>query len=113
LYALDVLETLLHCGYNLLTRGICDQADRILELIVDGVKFPRKEVFERSAAVAGIVLSIIAKESALPDLLVANCKEFRDKLESRLTSKIMQVDGLEAVTACLRAISEHSPAFIT
>ena len=112
-----VQHLLLHCKYPVLeavrSGSCCGSA--ILVAVVDGIKFPRKEVMESSCELAGVILSAIAEAQNQNRVaaLVAECEKFQEKVQAAIEQRLPQKAGLDAVATCLRAVTSRYPAFLS
>ena len=88
--------------------------ENILNAVLQCVKFPRKEIAEKSSCVLGLILRQIRirendnKRSKLP----LYCLGLSDILSSKLESKFVQKDGIDSIASCVCAISLPYPQFL-
>ena len=78
--------------------------------MLECLKFPRKEVFDKAATVCGLILASIQK---LKTNLVDITQNFSVTLESILMSKLLKDDGESAVASCLKSITRYHPDFLS
>ena len=88
--------------------------ENILNAVLQCVKFPRKEIAEKSSCVLGLILRQIRirendkKRSKLP----LYCLGLSDVLSNKLESKFVQKDGIDSIASCVCAISIPYPQFL-
>ena len=88
--------------------------ENILNTVLQCVKFPRKEIAEKSSCVLGLILRQIEirendkKRSKLP----LYCLGLSDVLSNKLESKFVQKDGIDSIASCVCAISLPYPQFL-
>lgn len=93
-------------------------AKEILIHVCNGCKFPRKEVYEQSAAVCGAILQHIIdidkRNARAHSRLIVETSKFSKDVEQKLNSIYGSVkNGCDVVATCLRAISRFCPTFLT
>jgi hypothetical protein len=129
LCGLQILLCLLKANYPLFEdRGTIEEkscAQEILRQTCNGCKFPRKEVYEQSAAVCGAILQSITLANAnnstnqrdarsRPTSLLSETSKYAKDVEMKLNSIYSSVkNGCDVVATCLRSISRYCPSFLT
>ena len=125
--SLNKIQTLLEAEYPILNMADASYTldpelnfeeepslENILNAVLQCVKFPRKEIAEKSSCVLGLILRQIRirendkKRSRLP----LYCLGLSDVLSNKLESKFVQKDGIDSIASCVCAISLPYPQFL-
>jgi hypothetical protein len=88
--------------------------ENVLNAVLLCVKFPRKEIAEKSSCVLGLMLRQIRareKDQNKPKL-PSYCLQLSEVLSSKLESKFIQKDGIDSIASCVCAISSPYPQFL-
>ena len=88
--------------------------ENVLNAVLQCVKFPRKEIAEKSSCVLGLILRQIRvreKDKNKPKL-PSYCLQLSEVLSSKLESKFIQKDGIDSIASCVCAISSPYPQFL-
>ena len=88
--------------------------ENVLNAVLHCVKFPRKEIAEKSSCVLGLMLRQIRvreKDKNKPKL-PSYCLQLSEVLSSKLESKFIQKDGIDSIASCVCAISSPYPPFL-
>lgn len=87
---------------------------KLLAAVLDGIKFPRKEVMELSCQAAGKLLHIIFTFKAINKLqfLHRDCEKYYENIYSNIESKLPLKDGLDQIIACLKNVTLFYSSFV-
>jgi hypothetical protein len=129
LCGLQILLCLLKVNYPLFEERLGGSIEEtncardILTHVCNGCKFPRKEVYEKSAAVCGAILQHLhdinqrnsrGAGAGRGSRLIAETSKFSKDVELKLNSIYVSVkNGSDVVATCLRSIARHCPSFLT
>jgi hypothetical protein len=88
--------------------------ENILNAVLLCVKFPRKEIAEKSSCVLGLILRQIRvrEKEKNKTKLPSYCLGLSEVLSSKLESKFIQKDGIDSIASCVCAISSPYPQFL-
>lgn len=110
LYTLEIVDMLVCGAMRLPGANIVSGSmwNEICEKIADGIKYPRKEVAEKSSSVTGQLLEFFTH---------INDKRLASTMQSSAVSRLQIVfttkSGGNLVAACLCALAQHFPQFLT
>ena len=88
--------------------------ENVLNAVLQGVKFPRKEIAEKSSCVLGLILRqiMVREKDKNKAKLPSYCLGLSEVLSSKLESKFIQKDGIDSIASCVCAISSPYPQFL-
>jgi hypothetical protein len=123
LCGLQILLALLKAKYPLFEERSIEEnnnARDILTHVCNGCKFPRKEVYEQSAAVCGAILQSLVEAnqtrgtSRTSTRLIPETSKFCKDVELKLNSIYLSTkNGSDVVATCLRSVARNCPSFLT